>query len=141
MSINMSDYFEQQLFDHIFREETMAKPNNICIALCSGVMEDSQTGTTIPEIPNGGAYARVTNASGDPFWNAHGVSGPGDNTAQIAFAASQSVWGTISGVAICDSGAYGEGNVLMWGYLNSERIMASGDTFVFNAGNFDITFA
>lgn len=138
---NFSDYIEQQIFNHIFRNDTFAKPSNIAIALTTGVLLDSQTGNTIPEVPNASGYARVTNASGDSFWDAHGTDGPGDNAAEIAFPVATADWGLISGVAIVDNGTYGAGNLLMWGYLSIPRTVLSGDTFKFNAGNLDITIA
>jgi hypothetical protein len=49
----LSDYLESQLLNHVFRNSSFAKPSNISIALTSGVPVDSDTGSTIPELPSG----------------------------------------------------------------------------------------
>jgi len=140
--MHFSDYVEQQIFDHMFRETTWAKPSNVAIALTTGILLDAATGATIPEMPNANGYARVANASGDSFWDAHGTAGPGDNTAEIAFPVATGNWAAdVSGVALVDSATYGAGNVLMLGNLNLRRSVISGDTFKFNAGELDITIA
>lgn len=78
----LSDYLESALLNHIFRGSTFPKPSSIAIALTSGVPLDSQTGSTIPEIPSGvskGANFVTTNykrlnlfnpsVSGNAIWN------------------------------------------------------------------------
>ena len=85
----LSDYLESGLLSHLFRNTAFSRPENIAIALTSGVPSDSDTGATIPEIPSGVSqgenfvstnYARVTlgdpSVSGDVTWNSIGV----DNT-------------------------------------------------------------
>ena len=82
----LSDYLESQLLNHIFRNNSFAKPQTISIALTSGVPVDTDTGVTIPELPSGvsrGAnfvstnYRRINlgapSTSGDVSWNAVGV--------------------------------------------------------------------
>ena len=49
----LSDYLESGLLHHVFRGETFPKFENVAIALCSGVPQDSDTGSTIPELPSG----------------------------------------------------------------------------------------
>lgn len=78
----LSDYLEAQLLNHIFRSGVFTKPSQIAIALTSGVCVDSNTGSTIPELPSGvskGAnfvstnYARINLGSpattGNSVWN------------------------------------------------------------------------
>ena len=78
----LSDYLESGLLSHIFRGSTFAKPTTIALALTSGVPKDSDTGSTIPELPSGVAkgatfvttnYARVSLGSpattGNSTWN------------------------------------------------------------------------
>ena len=82
----LSDYLESQLLNHIFRNNSFSKPQNISIALTSGVPQDTDTGATIPELPSGvfrGSNFVSTNykrftlgppaTSGDTTWNAVGV--------------------------------------------------------------------
>jgi hypothetical protein len=82
----LSDYLESQLLNHIFRNNTFSKPSKIAIALTSGVPIDTDTGSTIPELPSGvsrGQNFVSTNykrfslgppaTSGDAVWNAVGL--------------------------------------------------------------------
>jgi hypothetical protein len=85
----LSDYLESALLNHIFRGSSFPKPSSIAIALTSGVPSESDTGTTIPELPSGiskGANFVTTNykrihlgnpaTSGNNIWNSVGT----DNT-------------------------------------------------------------
>ena len=137
---NASDYLASGLFDHIFSDRTFSKPSNIAIALTSGVLNDSQTGATIPEMANANGYARVPNASGANFWTHHSNDGPADNKSTITFPQASADWdGTVSGVVLLDSKTYGQGNVLVWGYLSNPQQVLSGNEFKFNTGNLDIS--
>jgi len=84
----LSDYLESQLLNHIFRDSTFDKPSNISIALCSGVPLDSDTGSTLPELPSGiggldTRYRRYSlNEPSDSSWNKVGVD---DETAYAVF--------------------------------------------------------
>ena len=49
----LSDYLESGLLHHIFLGQAFEKPSGMVIALTSGVITDSMTGSTIPEIPSG----------------------------------------------------------------------------------------
>jgi hypothetical protein len=82
----LSDYLENQLLNHIFRNSTFSKPQNISIALTSGVPKDTDTGATIPELPSGVSrgqnfvstnYRRINlgvpSVSGDARWSTVGV--------------------------------------------------------------------
>lgn len=82
----LSDYLESGILNHIFRNTAFSKPSQIAIALTSGVPLDSDTGSTIPELPSGVArgnnfvstnYRRINlfnpAVSGDNTWNRVGV--------------------------------------------------------------------
>lgn len=82
----LSDYLESALLNHLFRGSSFPKPSSIAIALTSGVPLDSDTGSSLPEIPSGvtkGVSFVTTNykrlalgnpaTSGDTIWNAVGV--------------------------------------------------------------------
>ena len=136
---NASDYLEQAIYNHIFRDDTFAKPTTIAIGLTTDVPVDSGNYMEINVVSS--AYARITNASGDSYWDAHGVAGPGDNTNDITFPTATANWGIVSGVIICDAATPSGGNLLMWGELTTSKTVDSGDTFKFNAGDLDITIA
>ena len=78
----LSDYLESSLLNHVFRNAPFSKPSSIAIALTSGVPLDSDSGSTIPELPSGTArgmnfvttnYKRINlfnpATSGDSMWN------------------------------------------------------------------------
>jgi hypothetical protein len=82
----LSDYLESGLLSHIFRNTAFTRPSTIAIALTSGVPADSDTGSTIPELPSGvvnGLNFVTTNykrinlgppaTSGDNTWNSIGI--------------------------------------------------------------------
>lgn len=82
----LSDYLESGLLSHIFRNTALPRPSTIAIALTSGIPSDSDSGSTIPELPSGVAnglnfvstnYRRINlgppATSGDNTWNSIGV--------------------------------------------------------------------
>lgn len=82
----LSDYLESGLLSHLFRNSAFSRPANICIALTSGVPVDSDTGSSLPELPSGVQnglnfvptnYQRINLGSpatnGDSVWNSVGV--------------------------------------------------------------------
>jgi len=137
---SLSDYLESGLLHHLFRGDSFAKPQNIAIALCSGVPKETNDGTTIPEIPSGTSpvdgtaqkatgYARINlgdpSTQGNTKWeynidDHNAGSGLIKNASTFNFdegagSAALVDWGWVSGVAIVDSGEYGTGNLLMYG--------------------------
>jgi len=136
---NASDYLEQQIYNHIFRNDTFAKPTNISIGLTNDVPQDDGTYSEVSVASS--AYARIAGASGDSYWTAHSASGPGDNVANIEFPTATANWGVVSGVIICDDIAASGGNLLLHGELTSPKNVESGDTFRFSAGDLDIQIA
>ena len=131
-----SDYLEQQIYNHIFRDDTFAKPSTIAIALTLDVPTDDGSYT---EVANVGGYARYANASGDAVWSAMTAPGSGTNDIEFAFPVATADWGMVSGVVITDNATYNGGNVLMHGTLASPRNVQTGDTFKFRAGNIDVS--
>mgnify|MGYP003346085594 CR=1 FL=1 len=82
----LSDYLESAILNHIFRGSTFPKPSSIAIALTNGVPLDSQTGSTLQEVPSGvskGSNFVTTNykrlnlsnpaTSGNAIWNSVGT--------------------------------------------------------------------
>ena len=93
----LSDYLEQALINHLFRESSFAQPTTVAIALLNASGVDADTGITIPELAEAGSYARVV-ASGNLIWDAPGAPGLTSNTAEIAFTQASANWGHVSGV-------------------------------------------
>ena len=163
----LSDYLESGLLHHIFRGQSFPKPENIAIALCSGVPSDSDTGVsqytnggTLQELPSGDSegnltgYARLSLGKpaddGNAKWTYHiddhaAGSGLIKNTASLTFDVGDASpalvdWGWVSGIAIVDSGEYGTGNLLMHAALDNPRVIYAGDTVKFDVSALQISF-
>ena len=157
---SLSDYLESGLLHHVFRGQDFPKPLNVAVALCSGVPKDSDTGSTIPELPSGDSqnrntgYARVNlgkpSDEGNSKWtydieDHNAGSGLIKNKVGFTFdegagSAALVVCGWVSGVAIVDSGEYGTGNLLMFAQLENPRIIYTGDTVKFDTSTLQISF-
>jgi hypothetical protein len=130
----MSQFLETQLLTHLFLSGTFSKPVSLAIALSTAALSATFTGAlTNAEVYNSGSYARQPLAPSNSNWAAV-ANGTTSNTPAIVFPAATLDWGTITNVAICDSTAYGGGDVLFWGTLTGNKIVSNGDTFQFAAG-------
>jgi hypothetical protein len=156
----LSDYLESGLLHHIFRGQPFSKPDGVSIALCSGVPSESDTGETIPELPSeidgvSTGYTRYNlgkpddatggTASGDHYWNYdlndhNAGSGLIKNRNTLLFDTAIVDWGWVSGIAVCDSGQVGSGNMLMYAQLNNPRVIYQGDSVKFDSSTLQITF-
>lgn len=150
----LSDYMESGLLHHVFRGQSFPKPSNIAIALCSGVPVDSDTGSTIPELPisingSGTGYARYNVGdpaqTGNSFWSYNiddhnAGSGVIKNSATIVLGTALLDWGWVSGIAIVDSSGHQAGNVLMYAELGKPRIIYQGDAPKFDTTTLQIKF-
>lgn len=144
----LSDYLESGVLNYIFRGESFATPPNISLALTSGVPEDNQDGSSIPELANVDAsgnntgYARlhVCNPMVDGSTKLQYIDGSGlvSNINQLVFNTALKDWGHVSGVAIVDSSTYGQGNVLMHAALERPREIYTGESLKFNPGEMQI---
>ena len=132
-----SDFLEDELLDHVLNNNAYASPNPIFIALFTAAPDDTGGGTEV----TGGSYARVSlDSSVSDKWTVAGAgSGLADNTAAITFVTATASWGTVVAVGIFD--ALTVGNLLLHGLLTASKVVDSGDTFEFAAGDLDITFA
>ena len=150
----LSDYAESGLLNHIFRGSTFSKPSHIAIALTSGVISDSDTGSTIPEIPSGingsgTGYGRVSlgdpSSSGNSLWSQAAAniavgSGVISNSGTIVFQTALIDWGWVSGIAIVDDFHHGSGNLLMHATLENPRIIYMGDGVSFDIDTLQVSF-
>ena len=150
----LSDYLESGLLHHMFRGDIFNKPSGIGIALTSGVPVESDTGSTIPEIPSGiggvdTGYSGINlgnpSESGNGYWtytladNAVG-SGVIGNASSYIFDTALVDWGAVSGIAICDTANHASGNLLMYAQLDNPRIIYTGDSVKFDTDTLQISF-
>jgi len=130
---NMSDYLESALGDHLLRASTFSKPSTIYVALFTASPGDGNTGTEV----SGGSYARVQVSQLNNQWNVS--NGVYTNNNDITFPTATANWGTITSFGLFDASS--GGNLIVWGVLQAEKIINSGDaTAKFSAGTLQITF-
>lgn len=130
-----SDFLENELLDHILRNEAYTPPTSVWIALHTAD-NGLEAGTITAEV-TGGAYARIEvgGASGRSF--ALAAAGLTDNEQDITFVTATANWGTVTHMSIMDAST--AGNVLFHGALTLSKTINNGDTFKFNLGDLDVS--
>lgn len=106
---SFKDFLEDELVDHLFGIGTYASPA-LHIGLYTANPSDSANGT---EVTNANAYARTGDQTGTDNWNTSS-GGSTTNKLNIDFAQATGNWGTVTAMAISDSGTHGGGNQLMY---------------------------
>lgn len=132
-----SDFLEAGLRDH-FQSDTQLPLEDTFVALFTSDPGDDGSGTEV----TGGSYAReIVNQDGTtaPFWEASDTGTGIQNDSAITFTTATASWGTITHVAIYD--AITAGNLLFHGPLSASKVVGSGDTFEFAAGELDVRFS
>ena len=135
----MSNYMENKLINHIFRDTAWSAESGLYVGLV-GLYDaaELEAGTITKEI-SGNAYARVS-VKGNANWSAGSTNGLTDNESAIEFTTSSGGdWGHISGIFL--SNASTSGDVILYGALTAVKFVEDGDQFVIAAGDLDITFA
>jgi len=130
----LSTYMEDRIINFM-RNTAITGEAAVYVALFTA--DDGLEGGTITsEVADAYDYARKLaglSASSD------GVSA---NASDITFdTANGGAWGTITHIALIDSGTHAAGNVIMHGALDASKTVADGDTFKINAGDLDVTVA
>ena len=124
---SFSDYYENQIINHMLRGQAFTPPATIYVALYTTSPTDAGGGTEV----SGGSYARqsVTLSAAS--------SGATSNSADVTFPTATADWGPIVAVGILDAST--SGNLLAWGALTVSKTVNNGDTFKILAGDLDIT--
>jgi hypothetical protein len=123
-----TNYLENIVLDHIFRNQAYTPPTTVYVALCTADPGEAATGASMNEVANSGGYARTAVT----FGAASG--GQISNSSAVTFPQATASWGTVTHVALVDSATYGSGNVLAYGALTTSRAIQSGDTAQFAIG-------
>ncbi len=142
----MSDYLENKLVDHIFRNRSFTVPTTIYVGLLTAAPSDSGGGTEV----TGGSYARVQVGPSDAAWEStqgtttavasSGTGGATQNGSVITFPTPSANWGVVTHVGIYDAST--AGNLLFHGALTASKTINNGDPApTFPAGAFDIVLA
>lgn len=139
MAGSLSDVWEKKILDLLFRNTAASTTtpagldaSSVWIALLTAVPTDSTTGTEV----TGGAYARTAvNRTGTGFAAATGTTSQTSNSATITFPTPTAGWGTVTGIAICNSlaGALGT-DLIAWMDQTPSKTINTGDTVTFAAG-------
>jgi hypothetical protein len=120
---------KNEVLNKLFGAADFTPPANYYLGLSTTQPADDGSGITEP---SGGSYARVTIPNTDAYWN--GASGGETSNEQDAeFAVATGAWGTV-GWWVLMSLASG-GVMHHWGVIQTPRVIASGDTLRFLAGD------
>ena len=123
---SFSDYLEDAVLDHVFRNTALTSPTTVYLALYTVAPTDAGGGTEV----TGGGYARQAIT----FGAASG--GLMSNTVAVSFTASGANFGDVVAVGIFD--ALTVGNLLAWDGITSATVN-DGDTINFPIGDIDLT--
>jgi len=127
---SFSDYWENEILDHIFGKGSYTPPT-IYVGLSTADPTDDGSGLAEP---TGNAYARVSTVAAD--WDV-ASGGALDNANDITFPEATGNWGTVTHFALFD--AVTGGNMLAHGALGASKAIGSGDTAKFAAGDLDVS--
>lgn len=122
---SFSDYLENAVLNHVFRNTTLTSPTSVFLALYTVAPTDAGGGTQV----TGGGYARQAITFGAPSGGAIA------NTSAVSFTASGAAYGTVVAVGIFDAST--AGNLLAWAPITS-ALVNDGDTLNFPIGDIDV---
>ncbi len=125
---DFSDYMENKILDHVFRNTAYTPPTAVYLGLYTAAPSDAGGGTEV----SGGGYARQAIT----FGAASG--GAISNTAAVQFTATGGSYGTVTHVGIFDAAT--TGNLLAWKAI-TPIVMGSGGVLTFAIGDIDVTQA
>lgn len=128
-----STYFLDLVAGNIFGTKvTPAIPGNYYIGLSS--TPPSADGTGVNEPKSTAGYARIElDMLGEP------ENGVVSNTSPISFPESTASWGTITHYVIYDSPSVGDGNLLMYGPLDTPRGMEAASVLTIRTGSLSLS--
>lgn len=128
MAGTASNYLENAIINHVFRNSALTSPTTVYAALFTAVA-DGEAGT-VTEV-SGNNYSRTAITFGAP---SNGVS---SNSADVTFPTPSGSWGTIVGIGIYDASS--GGNLLAYDGAITSQTVASGNTVRIVSGAFSIT--
>lgn len=124
---SFSDYLEDKLLDHAFRNTSYTPATTVYVALFTVAPTDAGGGTEV----SGGSYARVAVTFGASS------GGAISNSAIVDFGTATANWGTIVAMGTFDAST--AGNMLSWADLATSKAVNNGDAAQFPVGDLDIT--
>jgi hypothetical protein len=143
MSNAASNFLENKILDHVLRYGTApyTAPSTVYLALFTGtaetVLAQLEAGTLTSEVSTSGtAYARKAIAFDAAADGSIDNASPG-----VTFDPATDAWGTVTCVALMDSGTAGAGNVLFYGQVTTAKQIDENDTFAVSAGALTVSLA
>jgi len=129
--MSLSDTFETHTLKYLLTTDSVTRPTNWFVALCTTDPTDSALGTEV----SGGGYARQSVAftvSGD---NA-------SNTSAIEFPEATADYGTVVAVMIMPASSGGSASdMIVHAQLTADKSISTGDIFRIPAGDLDINIS
>jgi len=122
-----SDYLENELLDHVFRNSAYSQPATVYVGLFTAAPSDAGGGTEV----SGGGYVRKAVTFGAA------AGGAISNSAEVDFGTTTGAWGTVTHFGIFD--AESGGNLLAWDALTAEKTIGSGDPVSIPIGDLDVS--
>lgn len=126
-----SNWMEEAVLNYFFRNQSVAQPTEVYLALYINDPTDADSGTEV----NGGAYTRRQVTFGAPTQS----SGQGviSNNQVIEFPIATDNWGTIShwGIHSASTG----GNLICHGGFSRSEAINSGNRLTIQTGNLQIS--
>lgn len=126
-----SNFLEEAILNYFFRNQSVAQPTQIYLALYINDPTDADTGTEV----SGGAYVRQQVTFGAPTQT--GDKGVIANNQKVEFPIASTDWGQIShwGIRTAQTG----GNLLCKGSFSRVENVLSGNRFTIETGNIQVT--
>ena len=129
--MSLSDTFETHTLKYLLTTDSVTRPTNWFVALCTTDPTDTALGTEV----SGGAYARQSVAFTVSGNNA-------SNTSAIEFPEATADYGTVIAVMIMPASTGGTASdMIVHAQLTSDKAISTGDIFRIPAGDLDINIS
>jgi len=128
---DFSNYAENAIFNHVFRNSALTSPTTVYVALFTAV-SDAEAGTGTEVAASG--YARQAITFGAP------TNGVGSNSSAITFGPLTGS-GTVTHAGIFDASSGGNALSALKALSSEEVTFASGDSIQFATGQLTFTIA
>lgn len=125
-----SDYLENALINHLFRNVTLTAPTTCAVALFTTAPNDAANSGA--ELHTSGGYARLSASFGPA------LTGSTGNISTLTFGPATLPWGSIVAFAVFDNITSGSGNMLVWNTMTNVTVN-QGDSAQFASGSLQIT--
>jgi len=126
--MSLSNAFETHTLKYLLTTDSVTRPTNWYVALCTADPSDSALGTEV----SGGGYARQSVAFTVVDNNA-------SNTSAIEFPEATADYGTVIAVMIMPAATGGTASdMIVHAQLTSDKAISTGDIFRIPAGDLDI---